>query len=751
MSRLARSMLVVAAGLTVSSADESTPTEKVIEMLNNLKDEVTKEGEAEAATYKEFETFCKDTEASKKDAIDGGETSKANLDATLKDKIGQLDMTNKDIMTKRGEKETFTTQKDENKLQCSKDQTNYDAQDADLTAAVFGLESAIEKLESAKETANAPSLIQRESLVGENIERSLRMAETLGLIEEPKHQAMTAFLQGQPWLDEAGEEHNKEDYAFQSGDIVALLNKLLEEFRTEKNTAAENWGKREDDCNAFAKEKKEAIEAKGKAIEKAEQDADQLSSEIGETKADLLTTTKNLKEDRIYLSELQLNCGNRAADWEQRLKARTGELEAIDTALGVLSKKVKGLDDDVGRNAELLSTSQKTAAPTSFLQVESATSNLLQRGKHRHHHKKKSKKSKKAQRQLVAVQLTSEQQALNSALRDNVVLMLAQAGQRLNSQRLSRLAVRMSAPQNDLSGGNVLVGVKQMIVDLVSKLKDEATAEADKKGSCTTRLNKANFERDHRLSQSNKLDAELKNLEGKRGFLSEEINLLEDTLEKLKTELEEATKIREEEAAENKETIAKSKEGASAVKDALKALKAFYHGVKKDAGKHDKKMDEKAKASELQTSQTPPDAGFSGSYGGKQGAAVGILGMMEVIQADFERTAADTLAADQKAAKEFAEFKSSSNEDIGAKDTTKALSEEDRDSVLGLMGQRQADLQRATDLLDDALEVLEALKPECVDTAESYDDRKAKRDEEIAQLKKALCTLDPNGVEEECK
>jgi len=60
------------------------------------------------------------------------------------------------------------------------------------------------------------------------------------------------------------------------------------------------------------------------------------------------------------------------------------------------------------------------------------------------------------------------------------------------------------------------------------------------------------------------------------------------------------------------------------------------------------------------------------------------------------------------------------------------------------------DLTTAQDLLDSALKVIEDLKPTCIDTGMSYEDRVAKREEEITALKKALCILDPEGKEEEC-
>ena len=46
------------------------------------------------------------------------------------------------------------------------------------------------------------------------------------------------------------------------------------------------------------------------------------------------------------------------------------------------------------------------------------------------------------------------------------------------------------------------------------------------------------------------------------------------------------------------------------------------------------------------------------------------------------------------------------------------------------------------DLLDKSLETLEKLRPACVDTGMSYEERVARREAEIEALKNALCVLD---------
>jgi uncharacterized protein YukE len=57
-----------------------------------------------------------------------------------------------------------------------------------------------------------------------------------------------------------------------------------------------------------------------------------------------------------------------------------------------------------------------------------------------------------------------------------------------------------------------------------------------------------------------------------------------------------------------------------------------------------------------------------------------------------------------------------------------------------------SDLTTAQDLLDAALRTIEDLKPTCIDTGMSFDDRVEKRKQEIAALNEALEILSPEEV-----
>merc|ERR1712045_561134 len=215
---------------------------------------------------------------------------------------------------------------------------------------------------------------------------------------------------------------------------------------------------------------------------------------------------------------------------------------------------------------------------------------------------------------------------------------------------------------------------------------------------------------------------------------------LKEDIAALEKALEEAEDVRKKEKATNLQTIKDASSGLESVTEAIALLSAFYKQA--------------AKASFVQASPVDEDTqgpGFEGSYKGKQEASTGIIGMLEVIKSDFDRTIRHTTDAEAKAHADFVEFDRESRIDMSGKETKKKIDEEDLATTLTSIEQKMTDMQTAQDLLDSALKVIEGLKPTCIDTGMSYEERVAKREEEIAALKKALCILDPEEVEEQCE
>merc|ERR1719482_487852 len=129
------------------------------------------------------------------------------------------------------------------------------------------------------------------------------------------------------------------------------------------------------------------------------------------------------------------------------------------------------------------------------------------------------------------------------------------------------------------------------------------------------------------------------------------------------------------------------------------------------------------------------------SYGGMQSESGGVIGMLEVIQEDFSRLEAATSAAEAQSQQEFDKFSKASainqaqlNKDVEHKEKKKT-------EVEGDLTTAQGDLKDLQHELDAALVYYEKLKPSCIDASVTYDDRVARRQEEIESLQEALRIL----------
>jgi len=337
-------------------------------------------------------------------------------------------------------------------------------------------------------------------------------------------------------------------------------------------------------------------------------------------------------------------------------------------------------------------------------------------------------KASAAKKPFSFLQATSDSTEVKKA---TALELLAKEGQRLNSFVLTSLAQRAAA--------DPFTKIKGLIQKLIERLVAEATAEATKKGFCDTELGKARKDRDFRRAEVKDLDAELEGLEANRDALTEEISTLTDQIAEESKALKEANEARESDKAENLATLKTAKAGLEAVNEALLILRSFYKQA--------------AKAAFVQASPVDEDTagpGFEGSYKGNQSGSKAVLSLLETIAADFDRTIRSTTAEEEGAHRDNVDFNQASKSSIASKTTKKELDEQDLKKTKTNIKQGFEDLQTAQDLLDSALETLEELKPTCIDTGMSYSERVAKREEEMAALKRALCILDTNAVEPEC-
>jgi len=299
---------------------------------------------------------------------------------------------------------------------------------------------------------------------------------------------------------------------------------------------------------------------------------------------------------------------------------------------------------------------------------------------------------------------------------------LQEQAKHLNSRVLSALAVRVTEdPFNK---------VKKMIKDLIVRLMEEANEEAEHKGWCDTELSTNEQTRKEKTESVEMLHAEIDELKSSIAQLGEDMTELSKAVAELDQGMSTATKQRQSEKAENTDTIKDASDAQTAVAQALVVLKEFYA---------------KAAESTALVQTGAPDI-FESEYKGMGAESGGVVGMLEVIESDFARLEAETSSAEATAQKTYDGFMTDSKVDKAAKTTDsehKTAKKQDQEQALTV---KSGDLEGTQKELDAALAYYDKLKPSCVDSGVSYEDRVGRRKEEIQSLQEALKILNGEDI-----
>merc|ERR1719515_678332 len=192
------------------------------------------------------------------------------------------------------------------------------------------------------------------------------------------------------------------------------------------------------------------------------------------------------------------------------------------------------------------------------------------------------------------------------------------------------------------------------------------------------------------------LNTQLDNHQTLKSKLEDEIATLTTQIEDLEDVKAKFTTARDDEKAENENTIKEAEDGLDAINDAINVLTEFYGEAAKGG----------EAPSFIQKKQDPTDSGdndLKGDYKGDQSAATGILGMMDVIKSDMERTITETKNEEDKASRDFADLKRTTDISLETKGNSKSDKESELTETKSKIDQEIEDLEGNQELLDKAL------------------------------------------------
>jgi len=271
---------------------------------------------------------------------------------------------------------------------------------------------------------------------------------------------------------------------------------------------------------------------------------------------------------------------------------------------------------------------------------------------------------------------------------------------------LSQLATRMASMIRSSNGDDIFGKVKTLIKDMVARLEEEGAADATEKAFCDKELAETNEKKSDKSDEIAKLTTNIDGMAAKSAQLKEQVAALQKALAELAASQAEMTKLRQEEHAQFSADKPQMEEGIVGIQAALKILRDYYASDK--------------------------------GHAAAEGAGAGIVGLLEVCESDFTKGLAD-METTEEAAQNSYDKESKENEiEKATKDQDVKYKDQESTSLDKAIAEASSDREGVQAELDAVLDYLKSLQERCVAKAETYADRKAHRESEIAGLKQAL-------------
>jgi len=682
-------VLALCAIFTVASAMEEGPAEKVVKMMAKLKKEVVEQGEKEDAEFKAYAKFCATTLNEKAYQLKRSEEKNTSMTAdkaVADEKISEAKTSITDLTAKVAKDQADLANATSNRADAA---AQYAADAKEITDAMDALEKATAALSAAKKDI---ALNGMQSVV----DKVLGTASRISLVELNTKQMSALEILGAP----------KASYNFRPTEVVAMLKGLHSTFTenkqrldTEEEVSIGVFNKLKINLDKQLKFTKEDLD--DKILFKSQKEG-----ESAQLEKDIAAETAAHTADSAFKADLETDCAAKDTMDKSKQTARANELEAIQTAIDklaaggvslaqVASHGVAGQAAKGGLKLKKTGSLQVNKVPAAFLQLRSRRA--------------------------------AEQATQHDAAMTKLRAMASKTGIAAASRLVEKAA----------SAADPFVAVRKLFSELLDRMNAQAEEEATNNGMCKENVAKHTTERDDMQAESETRTNTITALDAKLFKLNKEVEQLTSDVSEATASMEEAAKQRSDEHATFLSAKKEAEDGIDGSTLALNIMTAYYKkaALLQSSGPLDssgKELHDYAK----------PEVNMGDYMAEAHERSAGVLGMLEVLKSDFERTNSSVSADERKAVSDFEELKSSLEADINSKNDEIATKNGEIADDTVKKNEEETALDAATERLEIALEKLDSLRGMCTENEESYETRRRKRQEEIDHLKNTVTLLD---------
>eukprot|EP00445_Apocalathium_hangoei_P006137 CAMPEP_0203863698 /NCGR_PEP_ID=MMETSP0359-20131031/14320_1 /ASSEMBLY_ACC=CAM_ASM_000338 /TAXON_ID=268821 /ORGANISM="Scrippsiella Hangoei, Strain SHTV-5" /LENGTH=705 /DNA_ID=CAMNT_0050781293 /DNA_START=85 /DNA_END=2202 /DNA_ORIENTATION=- len=531
-------------GFASCVAGQTSPVQKVVQLLTGLEAKIVKQGQESHKTYAEYTEWCEERARNLKFEIQTGKADIEELEAdiqkarsTIAAHEAQIEELASGIATDEADLNAAAGIREA-------EEKDFTKSDAELVDIVSALERAIGILEREMRKGGSAAMLQVQQANGVvQAIKALLDASLIGSSDASKLTALVQSAQGDG--DSDSDDWGAPDAAVYEGhskNIVEVLEDLLDKAKAQMDDARKKESHNQHNFQMLKQSLEDEIKFANQDLDKARKGLAVQGDAKATGEGDLGATKKELTVDLSTQGTLKQDCMTKSQDYEAEVKSRGEELKALGEAKQIIAEQSSGA------GAITYSMSQ-----TSFFQFGRSFEQTTVRNS----------------ADLANFEAVRFVRQLAEAQHDEALMQL--------SRRMAS-AIRYGAD----SGADPFSKVKGLIKDMLTKLEGDAHSDASHKAYCDEQLGDTLNKKADKEADVDKLSTSIGSKTAKSAQLKQEVADLQQGLASLTKAQSELNQIRSEEKAIFSREKPEMEAGLAAVKMAMKILREYY--AQEDAG-----------------------------------------------------------------------------------------------------------------------------------------------------------------------
>jgi len=696
-------------------SSSSSPIETVVKLLEDMKRKSLELSIKAKQTHTEIQNACKQEIGSQQTQIETSKVELASLQSRIDTAKVDVEALQVEILQHQQDFNALSQQLESEQVSSEHEAVSFRTAITDLDLAIRSVERVLQMLRS-----QGTKLLQHEvsksngmriSTVSDiqALSSELRIARNLVKKYQPDTGGMS---KDEHIFDEFNDlSTSAGGYTSQAGSVVTLLQRLKDLFHQQRQTAMATEVSRRNTSQSGQVVLGQQIASIEAALNSKKEVLAGKQGDLAMRQQSLDETSTQYKAAIAYLSKVEVSCSKKQQDYVKMQGLRESEHSALTKAISTLKDAV----------TLLLSTSG-TAHP-----YARTMSNMSSIG---------------------ARQPSSHARIVVEFIRKEALRMKSFSLDELVNQAGTILKQVLEEPEP-------FVKVKQMIRELIARLQQSTAKEASHKAWCDTQLAKVEAAQQDSEADVMQGTAKAQQLQGSIAKLAQDVLDMNTTLERENLTWSEQVSMRRNESISNEEAIAQAQNFSQTLSTAIRTLEGYYTNVSRSlqlVGVHAQRSYQAHKYQHLHFAPSPVFDNATGEInvapveGPLLGETQGVVGLLKMLRDDYSQQANSLRQQETSATHAHTELKLKHNLLVTTTGRELSYGLMQYQSSLAELLETKRDLNESHQAVADAAAAYENLRQPCL-SVETYEERKAKREEEINALQEASAMLEQYATE----